>query len=414
MRTTVGYGSVAVPGNLAAYELASQRFGRLPWHLLVEPAFEAVRDGFALSEACHHYLQGTMEGIFGWNPAALAVFEDNEGRLCEPGSMIHIDHLADSLRTIADAGASSVYQGDLAAIISDDIEQHGGIVTRRDLADYEARLSPVLKVPLDGWTVATDGPPSLGGATLTAMLLLMGDRPQEGWNANELDFLVKVQEAILRFRHEHLDCSEALPRDVQHLLEKASLQDLRRFLGSPSTVHASAVDSSGLACSVTVSAGYGSGVMPPETGILMNNSLGELELNRRGLHVWQPGERLPSNMAPTVARHRDGAVLAIGSPGASRITTAILQVLLNFMHLDMPLQAAVDHPRLHVEEVDGQMQVAYEQALPLHQLDIPQRVFPGLSMYFGGVSAALWDPDKGFVIAADPRRAGRTALGHSS
>jgi len=103
-------------------------------------------------------------------------------------------------------------------------------------------------------------------------------------------------------------------------------------------------------------------------------------------------------------------VLAIGSPGASRITTAIQQTLLNFMHLGMPLQAAVDHARLHVEQDDGQMQVAYEEALPVNQLDVPQRMFPGISMYFGGVSAALWDPCKGFVVAADPRRAGGTAV----
>lgn len=414
MRTTVGYGSVAVPGSLAAYALASQRFGRIPWRLLVEPAFEIVRDGFPLSEACHHYLQQTQEGIFGWNPAALAVFHDTEDRLYEPGTLIHIDQLAESLRTIADAGAGTFYHGELAARISDDIENHGGILTRRDLNAYQARLSPLLNVPLDGWTVATDGPPSLGGAALAAMLLLMGDRPQESWTPAELDYLIQVQEAVLRFRHQHLDCSDALQQDVRQLLEQASMQDLQHFLGSPSTVHASAVDASGLACSVTVSAGYGSGVMPPGTGILMNNSLGEIELNRRGLHAWHPGERLPSNMAPTVARHRDGAMLAIGSPGASRITTAILQTLLNFMHLGMPLQAAVDHPRLHVEEVDGQMLVAYEEALPVHRIHVPQRAFAGLSMYFGGVSAALWDPQHGFVMAADPRRAGGTALGRSS
>jgi gamma-glutamyltranspeptidase/glutathione hydrolase len=414
MRTTVGYGSVAVPGNLAAYELASQQFGLVPWQVLVKPAFEIVRDGFALSQASYHYLQLTHKGIFGWNPQSLSALCNAEGQLHQPGTVIHIEHLAESLRTIADCGAETFYRGELAARISDDIESHGGILTREDMAAYEARLLPVLKVERDGWTVATDGPPSLGGAALAAMLLLMHDRPQEGWTSMELDYLIGVQEAVLRFRHAHLDCSDALERDVQRLLEQASVQKLHRFLESPSTVHASAVDSSGLACSVTVSAGYGSGVMPVETGILMNNSLGELELNRRGLHAWRPGERLPSNMAPTVARHQDGAMLAIGSPGASRITTAILQTLLNFMHLDMPLQAAVDHPRLHVEETDGCMQVAYEEALPVHQINVQQRAFPGLSMYFGGVSAALWDPQQGFVIAADPRRDGATALGRGS
>ncbi|MBT8116272.1 MAG: gamma-glutamyltransferase [Gammaproteobacteria bacterium] len=410
MRTTVGHGSVAVPGNLAAYALASGRYGRVPWRVLVEPAWELARDGFPLSEASCLYLQLTHESIYGWDKHSLETFYDADGELYKPGSMVRIEHLDESLRCIADGGADEFYRGDLARQITACIEAHGGILTRRDMAGYQALLSPTLDVEVNDWTVATDSPPALGGAVLVAMLLLMGDRPQDDWTPAELEHLIRVQEAVLDFRYDHLDGSENLPGDVRNLLEQASTGDLRSFLSSPSTVHASAVDSAGLACSVTVSAGYGSGVLPPGTGIFMNNSLGELELNRLGVHVWNPGSRLPSNMAPTVARHRDGAVLAVGSPGASRITTAIQQTLVNFMQLGMPLQAAVDHARLHVEEADGHMLVAYEEALPVHQLDVPQRMFPGISMYFGGVSAALWDPREGFVVAADPRRAGGTAL----
>ncbi len=410
VRTTVGYGSVAVPGNLAAYALASERYGNVPWHVLVEPAREAARDGFPLSEASYLYLQLTHKPIYGWSEHGLEMFCDADGELYKPGSTIRIEHLDETLRSIAEDGVDVFYRGDLAAQITAYIEAHGGILTRQDMASYKARLLPTLDVQVNDWTVATDSPPSIGGAVLSAMLMLMGGRPRDTWTTAELEYLIRVQEAVLSFRYDRLDVSEDLLRDVQDLLEQASARDLRHFLSSPSTVHASAVDSSGLACSVTVSAGYGSGVMPPGTGIFMNNSLGELELNKRGLHVWPPGSRLPSNMAPTVARHRDGAMLAIGSPGASRITTAIQQTLLNFMHLGMPLQAAVDHARLHVEEVNGHMQVAYEEALPVDQVDVPQRMFSGISMYFGGVSAALWDPREGFVVAADPRRAGGAAL----
>jgi len=410
VRTTVGHGSVAVPGNLAAYALAARRYGKVPWRVLVEPAREVAHDGFPLSEASYLYLQLTHKPIYGWSEHGLATFCDAGGELYKPGSMIRIEHLDETLRSIAEEGVDEFYRGDLAALITAYIEAHGGILTREDLASYKARLLPTLDVQVNDWTVATDSPPALGGAILAAMLMLMGDRPQDSWTPAELEYLIRVQQAVLGFRYARLDGSEDLPRDVRQLLDRASAQDLRHFLSSPSTVHASAVDADGLACSVTVSAGYGSGVMPPGTGIFMNNSLGELELNKRGLHMWAPGTRLPSNMAPTVARHRDGGVLAIGSPGASRITTALQQTLLNFMHLGMPLQAAVDHARLHVEEADGIMQVAYEEALPVNQVEVQQRMFPGISMYFGGVSAALWDPREGFVVAADPRRAGGTAL----
>ncbi|MGB5440787.1 MAG: gamma-glutamyltransferase, partial [Gammaproteobacteria bacterium] len=285
MRTTVGYGSVAVPGNLAAYALASERYGNVPWRVLVEPAREIAHDGFPLTEASYNYLQLTHKSIYGWSEHGLKMFLDADGELCKPGSMIRIEHLDESLRSIAEDGVDEFYRGDLAAQITRYIEAHGGILTRRDMARYEARLLPTLDVQVNDWTVATDSPPALGGAVLAAMLMLMGDRPQDIWTSTELEYLIHVQEAVLGFRYERLDGSEDLQRDVQTLLEQAHARDLRRFLSSPSTVHASAVDSAGLACSVTVSAGYGSGVIPPGTGIFMNNSLGELELNKRGVHA---------------------------------------------------------------------------------------------------------------------------------
>jgi len=141
----------------------------------------------------------------------------------------------------------------------------------------------------------------------------------------------------------------------------------------------------------------------------MNNSLGELELNRRGLDMGPPGGRLPSNMAPTVARSADGASLAIGSPGADRITTAILHTLINYIHLDMPLQSAIDHPRAHVEWIDDKEHVAAEPGLDMSQVSLPVRGFTKPSMYFGGVAATVWHPGQGFTVAADSRRAGATA-----
>jgi gamma-glutamyltranspeptidase/glutathione hydrolase len=152
--------------------------------------------------------------------------------------------------------------------------------------------------------------------------------------------------------------------------------------------------------------------MIPGTGIWLNNSLGELELQPQGFDRLGPGSRLPSNMAPTIARRDDGSVLAIGSPGASRITTAIVQVLLNFFHLGMSLSEAVDHPRLHVEVFEGEPTIAFEPGLPVEGFDdLVLRRFPDLSMYFGGVGAAMFDPVAGLFQHADPRRALGTATG---
>ncbi len=141
----------------------------------------------------------------------------------------------------------------------------------------------------------------------------------------------------------------------------------------------------------------------------MNNCLGEIELNPDGLHALSPGTRLRSNMAPTIAR-RANEVLVIGSPGASRLTSAITLVFLNHVRLGMPLAEAVDHPRLHVVTGDGEIVVEYEEGLAVERLDVPLRRF-SRSMQFGGVAAVLRDAAGSFSMAADPRRSGSTAIG---
>ena len=143
----------------------------------------------------------------------------------------------------------------------------------------------------------------------------------------------------------------------------------------------------------------------------MNNTLGEVELNKRGFHALAPGERVASNMAPTAGRSTSGEVLSIGSPGADRITTAILQTLMNFVHLGMPLQDAVNHPRLHVEwPAPDTPRVAHEAGLPTDELTVADRRFDDVDMFFGGVSAVCSAPPDRFELAADVRRVGGIAL----
>jgi gamma-glutamyltranspeptidase/glutathione hydrolase len=140
--------------------------------------------------------------------------------------------------------------------------------------------------------------------------------------------------------------------------------------------------------------------MPEGTGLWLNNGLGEIELNRRDVDSRKPGERLPSNMAPTVARSED-ATMAIGSPGADRITTAIHQVLVNTLQFGMPIADAIAHPRVHVDTTGAADQLRAEPGLDMPELD---------NMYFGGVSVATFDRRSGFEVAADARREGGVFL----
>ena len=174
-------------------------------------------------------------------------------------------------------------------------------------------------------------------------------------------------------------------------------------------MHTSVVDSDGTACAITASSGYGSGEMPAGTGLWLNNCLGEIELNRRGLDAGPIGARLLSNMAPSVAR-RDGAVLAVGSPGADRITTALQQFLINYLQFDMSLHDAIAHPRVHVDTSGKELRLMAEAGHDLPDVGLPLKLFPKPVMYFGGVGAAVFKQGEGLASAADPRREGGTCI----
>ncbi len=412
--TTVGYGSIATPGALAGLGLASSSYGRLPWELVVEPAYERARDGFPLSRTSRVYLELCGEGIYGWNPESSRAIHTPAGELLEAGDTVRIEGLAGSLERIAKKGARELYSGELARTIAREVRSNGGLLGIEDLRSYEPVVRRPLGVEMRDWRLAINPPPAIGGTTLAAMLALTGDRLGEAageWDEEVVGRIVGVERTVLEYRERHLDGAEDMEAAAERLLAASSVRRLRRRVRSGSTVHTSAVDSTGLACSITASAGYGSGVMPRGTGIWMNNSLGEQELTRRGLHAHSPGTRLPSNMAPTVGRSADGRVLSLGSPGADRITSALYQTIVNFIDLRMPLARAVGHPRVHVERKDGVVQAAYERGVPVGALELPVREFEELHMFFGGVAAVLFSPEEGFTLASDPRRDGGSATG---
>ncbi|MEO1144865.1 MAG: gamma-glutamyltransferase, partial [Cyanobacteria bacterium J06638_22] len=296
--------------------------------------------------------------------------------------------------------------------IAAEVQANHGLLTAEDLAAYRAIERSPLRLRFGEWDIATNPPPAIGGACLAAMLLLLDQRSFAQWDSTSVQQLIEIQQAVLGYRSHHLKRASDLSQAVAELLELARLDKLHSLVKSPSTIHVSAVDTDGLACSISASAGYGSGVMVEGTGLWLNNSLGEIELHPHGLEDLSPGTRLSSNMAPTLAKRADGAVLAIGSPGASRITTAIVQALLHFIQRGLPLSEAITSPRLHVEVGEEPSQISFEPDLPIS----PQSVFSlqpfsAPSMYFGGVQAALWEPDSGLSAAADPRRAGAVAEG---
>jgi len=406
-----GPGSVATPGALAGLGLAHQRHGRAPWREVVAPAVEVTRKGYRLGTAAASYLAITSHAVFTWDPDTNALLNHADGTPRAAGESIVDANLAAALERVGEVGADDVYRGDLAISIADDMGNRGGLLTLADLTAYRAVVRPSLRLRAGEWDLGTNAPPSIGGPLLTVMLRELGRRGH--WT---LDDVIEIQRVVLGHRLQVHDFSADLEADGHALLETVERHGLVGLPTSSSTAHVSVVDGDGTACAITASSGYGSGATVPGTGLLLNNCLGEPELNRRGLHALKPGTRLASNMSPTVGRADGSRVIAIGSPGADRITTALMLVLGRHCFEGLELVDAIDRPRLHLTfREDGTPLVHLEDdpqlALAVERSGLDAVVHPARSMFFGGVGAAYRRVDGSLAAAADVRRESATGVG---
>lgn len=418
LTTYAGPGSVATPGMFAGMGLAHERFGAAPWSELLGVAATIAADGFRMSHTSASYFELVAHTIFAWDPTTRGLYT-NDATAWAPGHLIRDDALVATLRQIGEEGAASVYTGDIAARIVADMDERGGLLTARDLAEYRPVVRTPLRTTLGAWDLAANPPPAIGGAVLTAMLRLLGDVRERVSPAHA----ARVMKDVLDLRLHRVDVADDLEVAGHQLLETIAELGAVGLPTSQDTAHVSVVDGDGNACAITASSGYGSGMYVAGTGMLGNNALGEPELNRRGLHSLAPGTRLASNMAPTTGRHSDGTVLSIGTPGADRITTALLQVLVHFCLHGETLRYAVDAPRLHVRHLeDGGVRIDYEESAELQDAltgligrssgeVVPLHAHERRAMYFGGVGAALRTPDGELTAVDDPRRDSATVVG---
>jgi gamma-glutamyltranspeptidase/glutathione hydrolase len=407
VNSTVGGASVAVPGALRGWEALLRRHGRLTLAQNLAPAIRLSREGFRLCKTSAMWFQ-VAEEVLRLTEETRKNFYDGD-RVYLEGEEVRFPELADTLEAIGEGGADLFYEGELARHLSSYILKAGGIITERDLAEYEAVIRKPLTVAYGTGTVYTNGAPSAGGPTLAQMLRIVS-----GYDLAAMpeDDYVRVMTGAMKYAlHDreiaYVDGAENEIVAQRLTSEEYAREQRRRIFGSPQTTHVSCVDAGGSAVSITATMGYGSGLVIPSTGIPVNNTLGEPELNPKGFHALEPGERLISSMSPTILSSELGGLIALGSPGASRIPTAILQTLVNVLDFGMPLESAVLAPRFHAE---GDL-FAYEAGAPTADLDRYEQVltFEGPNMYFGGVNAVRRTTEGLFEAAADPRRSGGVA-----
>jgi gamma-glutamyltranspeptidase / glutathione hydrolase len=401
----VGPASCGVPGTAAGLELALQRFGSVSLTDLVAPGIRLAREGAPVNAEqayileilwpIHERLEGTRE-----------LYAPGGERLGE-GDVFRFPELAEALERFAADGAETFYRGEVAAALSDFVREHGGTLGPTDLASYEAIERSPISARFRGTEVLTNPPPSSGGILIAYTLGLL-ERLGEETGPEQL---VAAMGAANQVRGE--DFAEALYGEgLEESLLDPSRLDLRAgdLLGS--TTHISVLDGEGTCASVTCSNGSGSGVLVPGTGVILNNMLGEEDLNPLGFHAIAPGRRVPSMMAPTVVLREGEIELGLGSAGSNRIRSAIVQTVVRAVEQGMSVEEAVRAPRLHFEQdtVQAEPGVDEEALARIEARGIPVLRSPRINLFFGGVQAVARDPASGALSGGgDPRRGGSVA-----
>lgn len=417
----IGMGSIAVPGVVAGLFAVHKANCRLPLRKIVEPAVYLAREGVRINRL-QKYINEVLKAIIEATPEAKAFATPMfaPGRLAEIGEFIYNPDLADTFEALASHGERWFYEGEPAAQLVQDCEQRGGLITAADLRSYEVIMRQPITVESHGASISVNGPPSPGGClTVFALSLLNSAQSgQKDWGGVQHTLsLGRVMQAASLVRKSHGLASGLDDETAARILSRENLSQWRKTLqtgalASRGTTHISVADADGNLASLTLSNGEGSAYVLPGSGIMLNNMMGEEDLNPSGFHRMPPGVRLASMMTPAIARLPDGGQVALGSGGSNRIRSAILQVLTNKLAFGMGLEDAVKAPRLHLEgghlNVEPGFSGAALDALEAEWPGVEQ--WPGTNLFFGGVHAVERLANGDFRAAGDPRRGGAVAI----
>jgi gamma-glutamyltranspeptidase/glutathione hydrolase len=405
----IGAGSAAVPGLVQGLFAVHNDLGSLPMARLVEPAVLAAREGVRVSKL-HAYLYTIVSPILTASQSTRSIFAPDDTLLAE-GDIYKNAAVSDTLDSLAREGPRLFTEGEVGQAIAAQSCDLGGYLSLEDLKRYEVLRRTPLTWTYRGHELLLNPAPAASGALIAFGLALLEHLLPEG-GAPDPVLLARVMDETNAVRKAR---GSALDEIIQDETITAHLKSIAAHTpATRGTTHISVIDADGNAASGTITNGEGNGHMVTGCGFMLNNMLGEEDLNPDGFHLWQPGTRLSTMMAPTITTSPDGTLTALGSGGSNRIRTAILQVAVNLFDRGMGLDDAVNATRLHMERggtlsfEEAPWDIAFNDDERIALMDAYPEAhgWPEENLFFGGVHTVHRSADGSFAGAGDPRREG--------
>ncbi|MCP4936715.1 MAG: gamma-glutamyltransferase [bacterium] len=404
----IGAGASATPGAIPGLFAIHRDLCTLPLAQILEPAIDLARNGVKVNDF-HAYLFEVIEPILTGDAAVKALFAPGNS-LLKKNDLFRNEALAHTLEALIAQGEPFFRTGDLAKAIIAQSAQQGGHLCAADLTSYKVeRRQPLTQTYRDQQFFLNPAPCAGGpmiGFALGMLAHLCPDR------VPDLCDLVQTMSLTNHARSAKTAPLEHFANDKHIAQHLAEAQD--HHPSHKGTTHISIIDSTGNAAALTISNGEGNGLMLGDTGIMLNNMLGEEDLHDEGFHRWQEDQRLSSMMAPTIIKSPDNSLTALGSGGSNRIRSAILQVASGLIDHGYSLENAIDAPRLHCEqgglvsfentpETASFTPIAKQELLAAYP---DAHGWPGQNMFFGGVHGVRKMPSGECEGKGDLRRAG--------
>jgi len=416
--TATGYLAPGVPGTVRGLALAHAKYGKLSWKADVMPAVELAEKGFVLSEALARSLNREVAGAMAKYPSSVAAYGKPGGGQWQAGDTIVLRDLAKTLRAIATNGPNAFYTGWIADSIQSVMARNGGLITKKDLASYQAKARKPVRGTYRGYEIISMPPPTSGGVTMIEMLNILErfDLAKMGaLSPQAIHYEIEAMRRGYLDRARYLGDPDFVKMPLERLMSKSYAKTLAASIDPEhaskstelgrdivtqiasnehdETTHFSIVDKNGMAVSntFTLEGGFGSHVVVDGAGFLLNNEMGDFnkkpgETNERGdigtpANVIAPGKRMLSSMSPSIVTKNGKLFMVVGSPGGRTIINTVMEIVLNEIDYGMDVRHAVDEPRFHHQWLPDE--ITFERnALPDSTVQRLQAM--GHAIRFGG------------------------------